>query len=277
MGQIDEIADRYVEEWAPLDPIGATQVGIAGHDHRLTELSPEGYAAIADLERRTLAQLDLIAPADESETVAKEAMQERLGLALERYDAGVVTSQVNVISSALHSVRSVFDLMPTAGEEAAANIAARMAAVPTALAQARHTLTEAAEHGHVGARKQILEVAKQCDIWVSPDGDDFWPGLVRRIKWAGDLTDSIAADLDSAAEAARRATVDYARFLREELAPLGREKEAVGRERYQLESRYFLGATIDLEETYSWGFRGARADRGRYASGRRQDRARGIR
>ena len=32
-------------------------------------------------------------------------MQERLGLALARYDAGEVTSEVNVISSALHGVR----------------------------------------------------------------------------------------------------------------------------------------------------------------------------
>ncbi len=63
-----------------------------------------------------------------------------------------------------------------------------------------------------------------------------------------------ATELDRAAEAARQATVDYARFLREELAPLGRDKEAVGRERYQLASRYFLGATVDLDETYAWGF-----------------------
>jgi uncharacterized protein (DUF885 family) len=48
--------------------------------------------------------------------------------------------------------------------------------------------------------------------------------------------------------------VDFARFLREELAPLGREKDAVGREHYSLASRYFLGATVDLEETYAWGF-----------------------
>ena len=109
MGQIDEIADRYVDEWAPLDPIGATYVGIAGHDHELTDLSPEGYAGLADLDRRTLAQLDLVAPADEREQVAKEAMQERLGLALEMYDAGAVTSDLSVISGALHAVRSTFD------------------------------------------------------------------------------------------------------------------------------------------------------------------------
>ena len=42
---IDEIAHRYVDEWAPLDPVGATYVGIPGHDHQLTDLSPDGFAA----------------------------------------------------------------------------------------------------------------------------------------------------------------------------------------------------------------------------------------
>src|SRR5690242_17623589 len=34
VGSIDDIADRYVAAWAPLDPIGATYVGIAGYDDR---------------------------------------------------------------------------------------------------------------------------------------------------------------------------------------------------------------------------------------------------
>ena len=254
VGQIDEIADRYVDEWAPLDPIEATNAGIAGHDDRLTDLSPEGYAALADLNRRTLAQLAVVAPADERERVAKDAMHERLGASLEMYDAGATTSELTVLSGGLHSVRSVFDLMPLEGEAAAATIATRMAGVPTALAQSRRSLLEAAEHGHVAARKQILEVAKQCDTWVAVDGDDFWPGLARRAAAAADLPAALVDDLESAAAGAREATADYARFLREELAPKGRENQAVGLERYQIASRYFLGATVDLYETYAWGF-----------------------
>ena len=42
--------------------------------------------------------------------------------------------------------------------------------------------------------------------------------------------------------------------MADELAPRAREVDAVGREQYELESRYFLGAVIDLEETYQWGF-----------------------
>ena len=105
MGEIDRIADSYVDEWAPLDPIGATSVGIAGHDDRLTDLSPEGYAALAELDRRTLNQLNMVTPADDAEHVAKDAMVERLSLALEMYDSGAVTSEVSVLSGALHSVR----------------------------------------------------------------------------------------------------------------------------------------------------------------------------
>jgi hypothetical protein len=37
VGSIDDIANRYVEQWAPLDPIGATFVGVAGHDDPLTD------------------------------------------------------------------------------------------------------------------------------------------------------------------------------------------------------------------------------------------------
>jgi uncharacterized protein (DUF885 family) len=251
VGSIDDIANRYVEQWAPLDPIGATFVGVAGCDDRLTDLSPDGFAALADLDRQTLTALDAETPATETERVAKEAMQERLGLALERYESGDLTSDVNVIASPLHGVRSSFDLMATDTERAADDIRARLAAVPTALAQWRQTLQHEAQHGNVAPVKQIIEVAKQCEVWADLEGDNFYPDLAVRV---GAEHPALAAELERAAEAARAATVETGEFLRRVLAPLGRPKEAAGRERYQLASRYFLGATVDLDEAYSWGF-----------------------
>jgi len=252
VGRVDDIAERYVEQWATLDPNGATYVGIPGHDDKLTDLSPEGFEALAELDRTTLAALDGVQPAVERERVAKEAMQERLGLARALYEAGDITSDVNVIASPLHVVRSIFDLMPTEGERAAADIAARMAAIPTALDQWRRTLLDAAAKGFTAPRHQMLEVAKQCDTWADGGGDNFFHGLVARVSpGAGD---ALRADLDRAADQARTATLELARFLREELAPRGRAKQAAGPERYERMSRYFLGATIDLDETYAWGF-----------------------
>jgi uncharacterized protein (DUF885 family) len=254
VGRIDDIANRYVDDWAPLNPVTATFVGISGFDDKLTDLSPEGYEAQAELSRRAVAELEAAEPDNEHERVAKEAMLERTSLELARYDAGETTSEINVISSALHGVRSVFDLMPLEGEQAATAVAARLAGVPAALEQWKRTLLDAAARGHVAPRQQILEVAKQCDIWTDESADNFFPGLAERVKRAGAVRDSLAADLDRAAADARDATVDIAAFLRDQVAPRGREKQAAGRERYQLASQYFLGAKVDLEETYQWGF-----------------------
>ncbi|HYN93763.1 MAG TPA: DUF885 domain-containing protein [Pilimelia sp.] len=250
MGDMDDLADRYVAEWARRNPIGATYVGIKGQDDRLDDLSPEGFAAQAELTRRTLAELGRLVPAGESEQVAQEAMVERLALELARYDAGEVTSELNVIASALHGVRQVFDLMPADGEEAVANISARLAQIPRALEDYQLTLRTAADDGHVSSRQQILEVAKQCDGWTDPNGDDFFHNLAQRLDGGAVL----CADLQRHAAAATAATAQFAGFLRADLAPRGRAKQAAGRDRYALASRYFLGAEIDLDETYAWAF-----------------------
>ncbi|GIJ51694.1 hypothetical protein Val02_85800 [Virgisporangium aliadipatigenens] len=255
VGEIDEIADRYVDEWAALEPIGATFVGIAGYDDRLTDFSPEGYAARAEHDRRTLARIDAVRPVDERERVAQEAMQERLGLALAMYDAGETESELNVIASPLHSVRSIFDLMPTDGTQAAADIAARLAGAPGALDAWRVTLRRAAEGGHVVARTQMVEVANQCDIWVDRERDNFFHALVDRVKRANPgLPAALVADLDRGADAAREATAGIATFLRRDMAPLGKENQAAGLERYRLNSQYFLGAKVDFDEAYAWAF-----------------------
>lgn len=249
MGKIDDIANRYVDDWAALRPTGATEAGIAGYDHLLDDLSPDGFAARADLDRRVLAELDATTPETEAERVAREAMRERIGLELARYDAGEATSELNVIASGLHSVRESFDLMPLSGESAVSNIMARLEQVPRALDQYRQTLLAAAGAGHVSSQTQIAEVAKQCDVWTDPGGDDFYPGLVRRVVASG----AQRADLERAARVAAEATAMFGEFLRTELAPRGRVKQAAGRERYELASRYFLGARVDLDETYAWG------------------------
>ncbi|HEY1485428.1 MAG TPA: DUF885 domain-containing protein [Micromonosporaceae bacterium] len=254
MGIIDNIANSYVDEWAPLDPVGATYVGIDTYAAQLTDMSPAGFEALVALDRRTLAALAKTSPATEGERVAKDAMVERLSLSVARYDAGETTSEMNVISSGLHNIRGIFDLMPRSGDDAAENIASRMAAVPGALLDYRRTVLEAAHAGHISSRHQMVEIAQQCDAWVDPNGDNFWTGLVERIAAESPVPESLLAELERDAQAANAATVAFGEFLRTEMAPMAPEKEAVGRERYALASQYFLGAKVDLDETYAWGF-----------------------
>ncbi|MGH3715250.1 MAG: DUF885 domain-containing protein [Micromonosporaceae bacterium] len=250
MTRIQQIADSYVEEWAGRDPLSATFAGISGHDDEMTDLSPAGLAASADLDRRTLAALAEVQPADEAERVAVESMNERLGLHIEQYDAGLVTSNLSVIDSGLQHVRMVFDLMPIEGEAAQRSIATRLAKVPGALAGYTESLRTAAADGMVSARRQVLACAKQADDWSDSQKDNVYGELVARLDAEGGLR----TDLEKAAQAAADATAEFGHFLSKELLPQAPEKDAVGRDRYALASRTFLGAVIDLEETYAWGW-----------------------
>ncbi len=246
---VDAIAEAYVEDYCALDPVVATEIGVAGHDDRLTDMSPDGFAARHDLTRRALAAARAATPGDEREQVAKDAFVERLGLEVERFEAHVPQSELSVIVSGLHDLRMVFDLMPTDGEEAWTAVDARLAGIPEALEGYRRTLLEECAQGHVAARRQIQEVAGQVRSWTGgPDGGVFG-GLVSR----ADVDGALRAGLERHAAGATEAFGEFGRFLDSELAPRGREVEAAGRELYALGSRYFLGATIDLEETYAWG------------------------
>ena len=161
MPSIDDIAAEYVERAAALDPCYATSAGIVGHDRELPDLGADGFAGRAGLDRSTLAALDAAEAPDPREQVARAAMRERLALAMERYDAGDTTSELNTIDSWVQRVREVFDLMPTDGEEAAATIAQRMAAVPRAYRPLSATLLDAARKGRCAARRQVEEAAGQ--------------------------------------------------------------------------------------------------------------------
>jgi uncharacterized protein (DUF885 family) len=250
MPSIDDVAAEYVERAAALDPCYATYAGIAGHDHELADLGADGFAERAGLDRSTLAALDATEAPEPREQVARTAMRERLALAVERYDAGDTTSELNTITSWVQKVREVFDLMPTEGEEAAANIATRMAAVPRAYRQLSATLLDAARNGRSAARRQVEEAAGQCAAWARPE-DSFYSGLVGRLTA---VPDSLRRELGVAARAATAATAELGAFLDRELMPLAGENDACGPEVYARASRYFLGAAVDLREAYAWSW-----------------------
>ena len=246
---IDDLADRYVEDFAALDPCLATTIGLAGHDDRLTDFSPEGFEARAERRRRLLSELAATPIAGDEDRVTAAAMAEQVGLELQLHDAGLLTSDLNVIDSPLQFVRQVFDLMDTEGDEAWQTIATRMRGIPDALAGYARSLAMAGRQGRTSARRQVVECARRCDRWAADGDRGFFSGLVARY---GD--GPLRRQLDEAARGAAAALTEFGRFLRRELLPAAPEKDAVGRERYALASRYFTGTRLDLDETYAWGW-----------------------
>ena len=248
---IDEIAEKYALESARLSPTAATAMGIPGYDHLLPDYSPDGIAAQREAAAAALADVEAAPVTDDGDRVTKAAMQERLGITIELIDAGEETSSLNVIASPVQDIRDVFALMPTEQEEHWHTIAQRMAAIPQALEQYQRSLEQGLSAGQVAALRQVEAVIKQADDLADADQSMF-TAMVSQASEAG-MSQSLREELAAAAKDARQAYADLAQFLGETLAPQAPREDAVGRERYQRFSRYFLGAAVDLDETYEWG------------------------
>lgn len=254
---IDQIAETYVHELVKLVPTAATAMGIAGYDDQLPDYSPDGLAALAQLRTDTLAKINAEDEVDDIDRVTKAAMNERLGIEQELYEADEFHRDLNVIASPAQDMREVFTLMATETVADYEHIAKRMAALPAAVASYEQSLREAKKRGHIAPLRQVEAVIKQADDCADVDHSLF-SKLVKdaRIEVDGHetaLPGALQHDLADAANDARQAFADLAQFLAEELALDDTAEDAVGRERYERFSRYFLGAKIDLDETYAWG------------------------
>ncbi len=249
---VDRIADEFVRETLELSPLTATYVGIPGHDDQIDDFSPDGLRAQSELRRRTLAALASVEPTTDADRVTVTAMTERLGLAEEMYAAGIVESSLNVIASPLQDIRAAFDLMPTETVEHWATIALRMGRIPLALEQYQESLLSARDKGTVSARRQVEACIQQCRDLVEPEG--YFAGFLKGAlaphrALPPELRERLTREVGAAGDAYAR----MAEFLRVELLDEAPEEDAVGRDQYSLCSRYFLGADVDLEETYRWG------------------------
>lgn len=231
----------------------ATAIGVPGDETRLDDFSPSGLDAEAALAAATLAELESLTARDDVDAVTLDAMSERLGLDKEIADRGYRLGALNVIESPLQSTRAIFDLMPTAEPADWTNIAARMRDVPRALRGYTESLDAGRRADRVASRRQVEECIKQA-TQIGDADTGFFARLASGAAADGaTLPDPLTAELASAATDAGLAYRELAAYLESELMPVAKETDAVGREEYALWSRYFVGAEVDLEETYEWG------------------------
>lgn len=248
--QIDRIAEQWVDTVCELEPDMRIWLGREGDIASYGDLSPAGNAAYLSAVRATLSDLRKADPVDDIDRVTKLDLTADLELAIELSDSKWHLRDLNNIASPAQNVRDVFDLMPTDGVDAWESIAAKLGNVTGALAGYRETLASGIREGHVPARRQIIEVIAQAERNGAPEG--FFVDFATNAAPA-DLPESLRAQLRTSAESARLAYLEFANFLRHELSPPSHDNDGVGRDVYQLHSRHFLGATVDLDETYEWG------------------------
>ncbi|PPG41591.1 DUF885 domain-containing protein [Rathayibacter sp. AY2B5] len=249
---VDAVAERWVDTLVDLDPTLGTAIGHSGANGRLGDYSPAGLEQARAATASALAELEAADPVDDVDRVTAADLGAELRLSLEGHDAGLPLRDLNVIASPAQELRDVFDLMPTDEVADWEAVAERLLAVPAALEGYAETLREGIRTGVVPARRQVELVAEQARKIAAPRG--FFAELAAEAApAAGSLPASLAQRLEDGARRASAAYGSLAQFLRGELAPAATEQDAVGRELYALHSRRFLGAVVDLDETYEWG------------------------
>lgn len=263
---IFQLCDEYVTRSAALDPVSATMRGVVGDFVAGTDYGPEGLDACAELMRDTLRRLEALAPATaalaagaqaggddgltDDDRLAADYLRERLSADLAQYDTGEMLRALRAPFGRVQNIRDSVELLPRSSEEEWERMVARLAAVPGMLRSWRAALELGIQRGLVAARRQAVESALQADRMAGRDG--IAPTFDGLRNGYGD--GPLAGHLAAAADAAHAAYAEMARYLREEYAPHAAKTDGVGRERYAVASRMFLGADIDPVEAYARGW-----------------------
>lgn len=247
-----ELSDQYIEQLAATDPGLATALGIAGHDHKMTDFSPAGHAERHGITRSTLDKLNSLDTSSDQDRLAAGVLRNSLDMSTLEYDANEHLRSIRVIAGDVDSARSIFDLMPTATAENWKTIAERMQAVPTAFAGMRESWSLGISRNTVAPRRQALVVAEQLDTWA---GSSSAPGFFTQFaESAKSVTGAPNEQLRQAAIEASKSMAETASYLRNIYAPVADPRNGVGEERHALARRRFMGMNIDARESYEWGF-----------------------
>ncbi|MFD8545918.1 DUF885 domain-containing protein [Streptomyces sp. NPDC059649] len=247
-----QVADAYVDALVELDPITGTYLGVPESSSKLPDFSPTGQEAVAQLARTTLEKLTEAEarPGAEhpTEKVCARLLRERLTAELAVHEAGEGLRAVSNLSSPLHSTRSAFTLTPAETEADWAAIAQRLRAVPAALEGYRAALDAGRKRDLPAGPLQVATVIGQLDEWIGTDR-----------SWFAVFTDpgpeALRAELTEAAEVATGALVELRDWFRDVYAPaIEGAPDVVGRERYTRLARYYIGADLDADEAYAYGW-----------------------
>uniref|UniRef100_A0AAU2VC00 DUF885 domain-containing protein n=1 Tax=Streptomyces sp. NBC_00003 TaxID=2903608 RepID=A0AAU2VC00_9ACTN len=244
MTALNDLADRYVDELAELDPCLAAVMGIAGQEERLTDFSPQAAQTRAELAHRTLKAVDDTPVAGDAERVAAAVLRERLATEVALAEADAYGTLLDTLDGPVQRLRHAVGLLDQGGDTVWEALLARLRAVPGTLAGLREGLEAARRGDRVAPYRQVIRNARECR-----DMRPYLAGLP-----AGHGDGALRRFLDEAAATANEALTGFAAYLSEELAAAAPEQDALGGDRYQLGVREFLGTRLDLAETYAWGW-----------------------
>ncbi len=246
------LSDDYINTVAQLDPAAATYMGIAGHDHEMTDFSPAGHDARANNDRQTLAKLNALDTSANSDRLAAGVLRESLEISGEEFDANEHLVSIRVLAGDVDAARAIFDLMPTDTAEQWSVIAERMSKVPQAFVGMRESWKLGLDRGVKAQRRQVLASSEQLATWAGrKDAPAFFEQFAES---AAAVPGAPLEQLRKAAKNASLALGETADFLINDYAPQADPRDGVGPERHALARRRFMGMKVEAKDAYEWGW-----------------------
>jgi len=245
---VREVADAYVRELARHEPDAAQAFGLVARP--LPDLSPEWLVAKHELQRTTLAALDAAGPGDE---VLRAALRERLERERLLFDTGFTPRLVAGLATPVHLVRYALEGRTVTADAAGEAVLATLEAAPAAVREYISTLRWARDHGDrfagggVAPVRQLGTLAAQVAMWAESD----WFGSV---PVADDVDARTRARARAAADEIAVALAELVAVLNDELRPVAPTVDGVGEAVYADLAAGMLGARIDLDDTYAYGW-----------------------
>lgn len=249
MPSVAEVSERFTTAYAELDPANGALMGIDLNHAHTRDYSPAGIAAQFDLVVRTEADLEAAPVEGESDRLGKAFLGQYLQGLRALVTAGELEREVSIIVGPPAVLRQSFDLVAPECPEDWDAIAARLEAVPAALAGYRSSLQLGIENGRPASQRCAMSVAEQCAAWAG-DGDGGWFAQFA----SAHAQAPNGARLMAAALAADGAYGELAEYLRGPYAAAARETDGVGEDTYGVWAIHCLGGAIDTDEAYAWGF-----------------------
>ena len=238
------LCDDYVTRWAALDPVAAGMQGLAGAFGAATDYSPDGFAARAELITATLAALEQMTVTSQADRLAAGFLRERLQAQLAWHESG------RAAPAAAHPDRADQRDQGQRGP-AAARRRGRLAEHrgppgrhPCHVRELARQPGDGLGLGLPAARRQAVEAAVGAERCV---GIARRPGrLVRR--WPA------GRRARGGRRPAYQGYAEIGALPARGLRPRASEADGVGADRYAVGARLSLGADIDLDEAYEWGW-----------------------
>ena len=253
---VRDLADAYVASLADLDPVLATMLGLESAARGLPDLSPAGYQAQDELAHTTLAKLNRLTSDVPSASGAERRcawlLRERLETALAVSATGEQLRAVRNILGPVHGLQMMFTMMPARSEADWSAIAKRIALVPQALSGYAVSLREGVARGMLAPSRQVSAFTAQLQDWGAAGAGRGW---FAQFCDAAQVPERLRAELDQAAAAAIASVGELRRWMLDDYAPRTEGvPDGVGAERYRVLARAWLGAELDLADTYVWGW-----------------------